>query len=82
MVAIAPLFYGYDMNRDIEKFILRIYPKLPKRFQQNHRVCAWVQPIAERLLQKARKELIRAKWKRCELETKLKQVKGGQLPVK
>ena len=72
MVAIAPLYYGYDMKRDIEKLILRIYSKLPKRLQKNRHVCAWVQPKAERRLQETKQELIRANWKRAALETQLK----------
>lgn len=60
MVAIAPLFYGYDMNRAIEKLILRMFSKLPKRLQENRHVCAWVQPKAEQRLQETKQELIRA----------------------
>lgn len=74
MVAIAPLFCGNDMNNNIEKLILRIYPKLPKRLQKNRHVCAWVQPIAERRLQETKQELIRAKCQRVRLETQLKQI--------
>lgn len=74
MVAIAPLFNGYDMNRDIEQLILRMFSKLPKRLQENRHVCAWVQPIAERRLQETKQELIGAKWQRIRLETQLKQI--------